>query len=209
MKFFTRDELYAVLAILLLIFLGSYYNFNMALLRARDAQRRADLGSISNALHAYYSDFGFVPDQIGGKIKACKGENYQEAIQKLKDLKKFDREIFFEGLSACEWGQDSIKDLLETDETYMKTLPIDPMNQKGIKYLYLANGRRFQIYAYLEEEEKAIGYNQGIVDRGLDCGGHTCNFGKTLFETPLEKSIEEYENELRQRQLEQQKQNEK
>jgi hypothetical protein len=47
----------------------------------------------------------------------------------------------------------------------------------------------------LEGEEEAE-YRQDLVEYGLMCGERVCNFGKSSGSTPLDKSIQEYENEL-------------
>lgn len=198
MKFFTKRELKGIGIILFFIFLASFTNFRVALRRARDAQRRADLGVISNALLKFQADFGFFPlNSDDGKIKACKPDNFQELLREASSKEPFDTGTYLKGLKPCEWGEDSLRDL--SDDTYLpylSTIPRDSRWDKGISYRYLSNERRFQIYTHLEGEESEIGYNQGIVKRQLNCGEEICNYGKVFGQTPLDKSIEEYENEL-------------
>lgn len=204
-KLFSKEEYLVTGIILSLIILVTLYNFYFALMRARDSTRRDDVGAISNALNQFYEDFGYFPPSEDGKIKYCRGENFDQIVEDLSDDDVFDRTKFFEGLRACEWGQDSFDDLLDEDYSpYIEKLPIDPRSEAGLEYLYISNTKRFQIYTHLEEESDAQGYDNGIVGRELDCGNATCNFGKSFAQTPLDISIDEYETILEQKNLEMQ-----
>ena len=198
MKSFTKNELKAVLTILLLIFVASINNFRIAERRARDNQRRGDLGNIYNALYKYQKDFGRFPySSREGKIKACKPDNFDELVQGSYEGEKFLIETYLEGLKECEWGLDSLQDVSDDHYSpYISRLPRDPRYENNLAYFYLSNGRKFQIYAYLEGGEEEIGFSSGIVNRNLSCGNKICNFGRAYGEVPLDKSIEEYENEL-------------
>lgn len=180
------------------IFTLSFFNFRVALRRARDAQRRADLGAISNALHAHYEDFGFFPPATDqGKILACKGENFEEISKQLAKQDEFDMGKYISALKPCEWGEDSLSDVGDDQHpAYIKVIHRDPRDELGLSYMYFSNTKRFQIYAYLEGEVDEEGYSETIVARNLLCGTEICSFGKTFGKTPLEKSIQEYENEL-------------
>ncbi len=197
MKFFTKNELISVTIIFIIVGAFTFSGLKTSIRRSRDAQRRADLGSISDALHKYQEEFGFFPPSENGKIKACKGDDFDQKLEEIKKEEKFDRNKFFEALSTCEWGQDSLIDVSEDSrEPYLKTIPADPKGGVGISYLYLSNTGRFQIYAFLEGGEEEAGYSQTIVSRNLSCGNKICNHGKSSGDTPLDKSIEEYELEL-------------
>jgi len=78
----------------------------------------------------------------------------------------------------------------------MKTLPRDPQTQKGLAYVYISNGNRFQILAYLEEGSDSDIYDAKLAARAIACGTMTCNVGKAYANTPLDISIEEYEQLL-------------
>jgi len=197
MKPFTRNEKLAVAAILGFTAIITLYNLNISLRRARDAQRRADIGSISNALNKYRDDFGFFPPSRDGKIVACRGNNFEEGLKDLQDDTKFDTDKFFAILTSCEWGSDSLRDVTdEAYEPYMKIIPSDPQSDQGMSYLYLSNTNRYQIFTFMEGEEEEIGYNSDIVGRQLNCGtGFICSFGKS-YDSPLDMSIEEYEMKL-------------
>lgn len=198
MKFFTKNELIGVTIILSLIFIAAYANFKIALRRSRDTQRRADLGELYNALGRYHKDFGVFPYSTeDGNIRACKPGNLSDLIEKAALGEQFDWNLYLSGLKPCTWGVDSLSDI--TDQSYapyLKVLPSDPYKPRNYSYRYISNGSRFQLYAYLEGEEDEAGFNLGIVARNLACGEKICNFGRAFGKTPLEKSIEEYENEL-------------
>jgi type II secretory pathway pseudopilin PulG len=198
MKFFSKQETIAIVTILLFIAILSLYNFSLALRRARDAQRKVDMGTLYNALNSYQQDYGFYPPSSdGGKIKACKGDNFSAVIADLKRDDELDLEKYFSGLRECEWGVDSFVDVLDEDNRlYINTLPRDPKAENNYSYFYISNNRRFQVYAYLEGESAEVGYDSNILRRSIDCGDVVCNFGRANGSTPLEKSLQEYENEL-------------
>lgn len=189
MKFFTKKEILAILIILLGIGLASYYNFLLSLRRARDAQRKDDLGGIATALAKYNQDFGSYPtSSFDGKIVACKDPN--------EKLKKDSKGRFIVNFIPCEWGKDSLRDVTDPNFLpYLKVIPQDVDKDKGASYRYFSNGRRFQLYAFLEGKDEDE-YSLAVEKRGISCGTRICNFGKSSGVTPLDKSIEEYENEL-------------
>jgi len=78
---------------------------------------------------------------------------------------------------------------------YQKTLHVDPKNSDGIKYVYKSNIKRFQLYAYLESETD-VEKKDAIANLNIECGIKICNYGKATGKTPLDKSLQEYENEL-------------
>lgn len=170
---FSREETKVLLIIFSLLILVSIPNFVISFRRSRDAQRKADVRTITDSLNSFEKEFGGIPLSIDGKIAACHPEvidNGRTTVYK-----------------PCEWGVDSIGEL--------KKIPVDPHNSKGTKYLYLSNGKRFQLYASLEGKDEAE-YDPKIKARKLGCGIRICNFGLSSGKTPLDKSIEEYENEL-------------
>jgi hypothetical protein len=183
MRFFKKKEIIGIFVILLAIGLACFSNFIVSLRRARDAQRKNDIGAIADALNKYNDDFEQFPlSSEDGKIIACKDGS--------ASLKAF--------LSprVCEWGKDGLYDL--TDENvlpYLKILPTDPQKDKGLYYVYFSNGKRYQIYAALEGSDEDE-YSEAIIKRNISCGTRICNYGRAYGKTPLDKSIEEYENEL-------------
>lgn len=196
MKPFTKNEIKLTSLILLVILVFTFLNLRVSLRRARDSQRRSDIGAIADALDKYQKEFGFFPPSTAdGKILACKGSNFGPIPPGIKESEK--RDYFFKLLEGCDWGKDSLTDVNDDSyEPYLKVIPGDSKQSKGYSYLYVSNTNRYQLYAYLEGGNTEIGYRIGIVERNLKCGINICNFGKAYGETPLERSIEEYENEL-------------
>lgn len=144
MKFFTKTEAKVVAGILLVIFIFSFFNFRVALRRARDNERKNDLGDIAKLLDDYKNKNSIYPPNL----------------------------------------------------TLLKNAPKDPGTPSGYSYLYYTDGKFFQLYASLEgPDEPEI--DQRVVGRNIKCGNYICNFGKTSgSDVPLDKSLEEYENEL-------------
>lgn len=197
MRPFSKRELIGVTLIFLIVFAVTYSGLLQAVRRARDSQRKADLGNVSNALGKYYEDFGFYPPSKNGKIIACKGENFEEIKLKLEEKGSFDSNIYFSGLRECEWGKDSLRDVLDDSfAPYLPVLPQDPKAKEGYSYYYISNTRHFQLYSFLEGGEKEVGYSDGIASRNLYCGKGICSFGKANGETPLDVSLEDYEEIL-------------
>jgi len=189
MKFFNKEEILVVGLIFVFIALASLANFKVSLKRARDAQRKDDLGTLGSALSRYQSDLGFYPmSSSDGKILACRPKVSRDPSGKVV--------VVYE---ACEWGKDKLEDALEPSyPPYMASLPSDPRVSEGPTFLYLSNGKRFQIFAHLEVKDDDE-YNLTVEARRLPCGNQICNYGRASGDTPLEKSIEEYENELLQK----------
>jgi type II secretory pathway pseudopilin PulG len=186
MLFFSKKETLAVGLILLVIALVSIPNFAVSIQKARDAQRKNDLGNLKNGLASFQNDLGSYPiSSSDGKIMAC------DPVEK-KDSKG---KTFIE-YGPCEWGRDALADELEPAyPAYVSIIPQDPKFEEGASFLYISNGSRFQVYAHLELDSDDE-YDHKIAARGLSCGNKTCNFGRASGDTPLDKSIEEYENEL-------------
>lgn len=196
MKPFSKEELRVTAIILICVAVVTLLNLRVALRRSRDAKRRSDLGAISNALHSFFDDYGFFPPSEDGKILVCKGDDFN--FSAVPRTLAFDRIEFFSNLRACTWGEDTLTDLglFEEASTYLENLPEDPRSEDGVKYIYLSNTKRFQLYSTLEGESSEVGYDESILGRQLDCGGITCSYGKTYANTPLDRSIEEYEKQL-------------
>ena len=74
--------------------------------------------------------------------------------------------------------------------------PKDPGTTNGHSYLYLTDGKFFQLFASLEGGSDESQYNPVIVKRNLKCGSFICNFGVASSNTPLDISLSMYENEI-------------
>jgi type II secretory pathway pseudopilin PulG len=122
--------------------------------------------------------------------------NFLLSIQRSRDLTRKD-DLMAIGVAANKFQEkyfyypNSIEDLSE----FLTVIPNDPQTNKGVSYVFLSNRRRYQIFASLEDKEQDE-YDESIEARGIDCGVRLCNFGKAEGATPLDKTLEEYENEL-------------
>jgi hypothetical protein len=199
MRFFTKEESGVIVLILLLIGVVSFNNFRLALRRSRDSDRKQDAARVADALRFYKEDFGFYPPSSeSGRIVACSKNGGQVEID-LEEKEMSLEEQLLGIFDPCEWGNDALKDITDPDyPPYMKGLPKDPQWEKGIKYIYRSNTKHFQLYVSLESDEEDE-YNEDIVEYGVMCGERVCNFGKSSGAVPLDKSLEEYENELEQK----------
>lgn len=187
MKFFSNKELKIVGSILLIIAFISFFNFRISIRRARDNQRKNDLGVLQSSLEKYNRIVGIFPlSTEDGKIMACKDDDTY-----------FDKKLkIWVNVKACNWGNDVLRDFSESEsEILMNPIPTDPKNEEGLSFLYISNGTRYQVFAHLEGKDEAE-YDPLIEKRGLMCGNQICNYGRTYGSTPLDKSLEEYENEL-------------
>ena len=194
---FKKQDFFAVTAILLLLIAAITFNLQISLRKGRDIQRKNDVRSVTDALHAYQSDFGAFPladDQ--GRILACVSDPTNPKTDEYGA-------VVYE---PCEWGIDGLKDVFDLDyPAYLTTLPDDPSWSQGRGYYYASSGSRFQFYASLESSTEPE-YDNSIITRNLTCGNAVCNYGRAFEITPLDKSIEQYENELRERYLYEQNQ---
>lgn len=197
MKFLKKKDFKNIFLIFLVLITVTYLNLTVAKRKARDVQRRVDVGHIMDALSYYQRDFGFFPPSEDGKIAACKGENYDQVLQRAKDDPEFEQADLIEALAPCEYGEDSLRDIFDEEyRAYLDEIPKDPSYKKGFGYYYISNTRRYQIYAYLEGKENEIGYNESVIERGINCGVNICNYGRSFADTPVDISLEEYEKIL-------------
>lgn len=179
---FKKVEIIVVSLTLVTIGVAIYLNLRISLRRERDFQRKSDIWAIHDALIAYMNDESSFPPSHQGKIVACfGGVDESEIPQRV----------------PCEWHKDPLPNIFK-DKIYLENLPTDPHHNQGARYYYISNGRYFQLYAALEGQDEDE-YNKAIVARNIMCGVRRCNYGKGFGETPLDKSIEEYENELREK----------
>ena len=187
---FKKDEGIAVFVILAVLIGIIALNLQVSFRKSRDSQRKSDIRAVHDALAAYQNDFGYFPSSLDGDILACLPDDEIDTYRDAESVEDVD-------FKKCRWGWDSLRDVFDTSyPSYLERLPADPQHTQGGRYYYVSNGSRFQIYAALESEDEDE-YSQEIVDRNLPCGDRICNFGRAFSRTPLDKTIEEYENELR------------
>lgn len=180
MRIFTKGEAIAVSIILLTLFVVSFFNFKTALMRSRDLQRKNDNGYLTKGLEDFKTDFAFYPPSTkDGKISACNG--------------------------GCTWGKDALRDISDLSyPPYMSIIPADPDTGLGASYTYVSDGEHYQILAALEDQSD-VEYNPQLAALKIMCGTRICNFGRASTGVPLDKTLQEYNNELeRQRELQRQ-----
>ena len=193
MKFFTRSEVYLVTGILLFIFTLSFFNYQKALVRARDVQRKSDINRIVAGLGLYHAEFGFYPPATpDGRIAACLKKEAPLVIFEKTDTKEHLLEIF----DPCGWGQDALRDVFdEAHPAYLESIPGDPEHLSGDYYFYFSTVDHFQILAALESKEEPE-FSVDIKEREISCGRRLCNFGKSTEGVPLSAPLEDYERSL-------------
>jgi len=64
MKFFNKEETKVVVGVLLVILVLCLYNFRIAERRARDNERRNDLGDLSTGINRYHAKNGVYPNSL-------------------------------------------------------------------------------------------------------------------------------------------------
>jgi hypothetical protein len=132
------------------------------------------------ALNVFQARYKVFPESTeDGKMKICYDSTGAVDIDKNGD------NIIDIKFATCEWGQDS----------YIGRIPQDPHVAKGVNYFYVSNGKRYQLYEALEARDDAE-YSKEILKRNIMCGNRVCNAGRGYSDTPLDMTLEEYENKL-------------
>ena len=145
-----RGEIVFVGGVIVAILIISLVQLKTAQVKARDAQRKADVEVVARGVAAYYADHGELPaSAASGKVVQCGG---------LRDVE-------------CEWGKDSIED--SDGVKYLDKLPIDPQSSFGKKYVYEKGQEpgKFRVYVALEysrDSGRRIGLTAGCGD-GVQC----------------------------------------
>lgn len=170
-KKFTKEEVKAVVIIFTVLILVSVPNFVTSLLRARNQTRKDDMAHIKSFIEEYHRDFATYPlSSDDGRILACIVPGDKVDVDERGRAKA--------NLIPCEWGKDEVKDLLPgSAKVYAKKLPSDPHHDQGVRYVYLSDGDKFQIFAALEGTDDAE-YAQNILTRNISCGTEICNLGR-------------------------------
>jgi len=155
-KGFTLLELLvtiSILSILATVGMGQYQTSQM---KARDAQRKADLDNVARALEMYYNDYEAYPlSDASGRIEV-------------------------DGV-GLDWGTEFSTD----DAIYMKMLPKDPLDS-DYSYCYESDGSRFALYAHLENKNDPDYYPDGYQCSGetYTYAISSSNFRPTPIPTP-------------------------
>lgn len=145
-----KPELFFVMGTILVIFVISFVQLRESQMKTRDAQRKADVGLIGRALNQYLADHEVLPEEQNGMIVGC------------GDM----------GISICRPGEQ-IQD--DKGIVYLKSVPQDPLDYKGYRYIYERdlNGRNFRLYIALEFKRDP----ERRIDLTMMCGtGVQCNW---------------------------------
>lgn len=119
---FTLIELLVVMAIIAVLTTISVVNFRNIQIKARDGQRKSDLGQLQRALELYLNDYGSYPLASDGQVNSFSWKTPDTAGAEFTDGKT----------------------------VYMKELVGDPKADPN--YCYISAGASYQIYAKLENE---------------------------------------------------------
>lgn len=172
---FTLIELLVVMMIMASLIFIAASTFQTAQIKSRDGQRKSDLKQISNALEAYYNDYGEYPAADGAYMIVGCGSVASKV--------------------ACTPGNAfSLTNSGGGTTVYMAQLPRDP---KGLSYKYLSDGESYQLFARLENNNdpkvKNPDDDNGDKDNAKDiygtlvCGTTSgCNYGVSSTNIKLE-----------------------
>jgi len=122
-----KNEIIFVVSVVVVLMGISYFQLLTGQMKARDAQRKADVELVGRALDQYLSDHKVLPLASDGKIVICGG---------LRNV-------------PCEWGNGQITDIEGVD--YLKKIPMDPKSYAGRRYMYERLGEnKYRISVALE-----------------------------------------------------------
>ncbi len=168
---FKLPEFVGVTLIISLIVGVTFVNLKASYRRSRDLQRKNDVRSLFEIAYEYKGKYGSFPASQDGKIVACNPFTNEQGVLEFK---------------ACEWYQS---------EALGKRVLGDPQQGQGGGYFYVSTGDHFQAFGALEsirEDE----YDEAVFARNLTCNERICNFGRSSEKTPLDVSLEEFEQSL-------------
>lgn len=180
---FTLIEVLVVASIIAILSSFLYTGFNQGRAEARDAQRRADLRTLQNAIELYKQENGRYPEACNGPTGWSNGGN------------GWSGEI--ENDHECASGNQYIVDLAPE---YIPTLPIDPLDtadDHGYAYAVNADGTVYKLMSRNTVETELVDYdhpfrscdatdsNLGMCDQVNSSGGSKpahCNEGDARFQ---------------------------
>ncbi len=119
--------------------------------------------------------------------------NFQTALRRGRDN---ERENDLSDISKMLDDYKSQNSIYPANISDLPHPPKDPSTPNGYSYLYVTDGKFFQIYASLEGKTDEAQFSPKIEALGLKCGNYICNFGTSSGNIPLDKSLQEYENEI-------------
>jgi len=157
---FTNLESKFLIFIFIVLFSVSGFNIALSLRRGRDATRKNDLASMQKAIDLFKQKYKEFPiSTTDGKVIGCFNEEpkFDELTGKVSNA------------LVCEWGESSFENI--------KVMVRDPSFQKGASYLYISDGKKYEIYIALEGKDEAE-YTESIANKNLQCGKFICNYGR-------------------------------
>ncbi|MEK7526578.1 MAG: hypothetical protein AAB546_03805 [Patescibacteria group bacterium] len=168
----SKKETLWTTVLLVTISLLVYGNLRVSIRRSRDFQRKEDLGNITRIITNFQSRFGTIPaSDSDGYIYACNLTTDSQGVV---------------SFAKCPWGE-----IMATGDR----MPVDPQNNQKIRYFYISNSKKFQIFASLESDDEPE-FDAQVVARNIACGARICNTGRASEKLPVYISIEEYEKQV-------------
>lgn len=162
MKSFTKSEIKNILTVLFVLSFVFLFNISISLRKGRDSVRKDDISAIQRALDTYYQKYRVYPVSDGkGQIFGCFNEAPSFDVKTRYPLNAV----------PCIWGESKFED--------PNLMPRDPNYKDGSSYLYISNGKSYEIYISLEGKKEAE-YTQLIVEKNLQCGNKICNYGREV-----------------------------
>lgn len=119
--------------------------------------------------------------------------NFQVALRRGRDN---ERENDLGDIAKMLDTYKSKNSIYPTSLSDLPNAPKDPGTPNGFSYLYITDGKFFQLYSSLEGGNEESQYLPSVAKLNLKCGKYVCNFGKSSGNIPLDKTIQEYENDI-------------
>ena len=160
MKFFTKIELKGILIIFIILFGLTGINISASLRKGRDATRKNDLAVMQKAIDTFYQKYREFPKSTAdGRIVGCFNED-----------PVLDRDTGFAlNTVPCDWGISTFENI--------KIMTRDPKSVEGFSYLYISDGKEYELYVSLEGKNEPE-YSELIKVKNLQCGNKICNYGR-------------------------------
>jgi prepilin-type N-terminal cleavage/methylation domain-containing protein len=155
---FTLIELLLVMVIMGILLMIGTGAFISSLQKGRDTTRKANLRAIAGALELYYNDKSKYPIGTGSiTTPGCYDIN---------------------GVTGpCGKDFPLFKDSILNGAIYMTKFPVDPLSTQQYYYVSDINGKQYQIYAHLENNQDPQCLLADCASNGLMCGTVGCTYG--------------------------------
>lgn len=166
-KPFNKSEIKSIILIFVSLLLITSINIFASLRKSRDVTRKNDMGAIQEAVNIYHQKYKVYPlstnslpdGKAGGKIIGC--------FEGGPDIDKITK--YPVNAIPCEWDKSSFENIV--------LMPKDPNYDKGVSYLYVSDGEKYELYVSLEGKHEAE-YSKAVVEKNLQCGNEICNYGR-------------------------------